>query len=39
MADKPKLLIVNFPHNPTTECIESPFFERIVDFAKKTTSW
>lgn len=31
---KPKLLIINFPHNPTTECIELPFFERIVDFAK-----
>src|SRR5512135_3859288 len=32
---KPKLLIINFPHNPTTECIEVPFFERIVDFAKE----
>ena len=32
---KPKLLIINFPHNPTTECIELPFFERIVDFAKE----
>jgi alanine-synthesizing transaminase len=32
---KPKLLIINFPHNPTTECIELPFFKRIVDFAKE----
>jgi alanine-synthesizing transaminase len=32
---KPKMLIINFPHNPTTECIEADFFRRIVDFAKE----
>ncbi|ADU62454.1 MAG: aminotransferase class I/II-fold pyridoxal phosphate-dependent enzyme [Pseudodesulfovibrio sp.] len=32
---KPKLLIINFPHNPTTQCVELPFFQRIVDFAKE----
>ncbi len=32
---KPKMLIINFPHNPTTECIELDFFRRIVDFAKE----
>ncbi|HXX80655.1 MAG TPA: aminotransferase class I/II-fold pyridoxal phosphate-dependent enzyme [Thermodesulfovibrionales bacterium] len=32
---KPKLLIINFPHNPTTECVDAPFFKRIVDFAKE----
>lgn len=32
---KPKMLIINFPHNPTTECIEMDFFRRVVDFAKE----
>lgn len=31
---KPKLLILNFPHNPTTEVVDLAFFERIVSFAK-----
>ena len=30
---KPKLLIVNFPHNPTTQVVELEFFHHIVDFA------
>ncbi len=32
---KPKVLILNFPHNPTTETVELDFFEKIVDFAKE----
>lgn len=32
---KPKLLIINYPHNPTTECVDVAFFQRIVDFAKE----
>jgi alanine-synthesizing transaminase len=32
---KPKLLIINFPHNPTTVCVELEFYQRIVDFAKE----
>lgn len=32
---RPKLLIINFPHNPTTECVDIAFFQRIVDFAKE----
>jgi alanine-synthesizing transaminase len=35
MWPKPKMLIINFPHNPTTECIELDFFRRVVDFAKE----
>ncbi|MDZ4339840.1 MAG: aminotransferase class I/II-fold pyridoxal phosphate-dependent enzyme [candidate division NC10 bacterium] len=30
----PKLLIVSFPHNPTTQVVDRTFFEKIVDFAK-----
>jgi alanine-synthesizing transaminase len=32
---KPKMLTINFPHNPTTECIEIDFFRRVVEFAKE----
>ncbi|MGH8680264.1 MAG: aminotransferase class I/II-fold pyridoxal phosphate-dependent enzyme, partial [Burkholderiales bacterium] len=32
---KPKLLIINFPSNPTTQCVDLPFFERIVAIAKQ----
>jgi len=32
---KPKMLIVNFPSNPTTQCIELPFFERLVAIARE----
>ncbi|MFQ5480797.1 MAG: alanine transaminase [Thermodesulfobacteriota bacterium] len=32
---KPKLLVLNFPHNPTTEVVDLAFFERVVDFAKE----
>ncbi|MFN8625250.1 MAG: alanine transaminase [Candidatus Binatia bacterium] len=32
---RPKLLILNFPHNPTTEIVDLHFFEQIVDFARE----
>ncbi len=32
---KPKMLILNFPSNPTTQCVELPFFERIVAIARE----
>ena len=32
---KPKMLLINFPHNPTTAVVELEFFERIVDFARE----
>jgi alanine-synthesizing transaminase len=32
---KPKMLILNFPSNPTTQCVELPFFERIVELARE----
>lgn len=32
---RPKVLIINFPHNPTTACVDLGFFERIVDFARE----
>jgi len=32
---KPKLMILNFPANPTTEVVELTFFEKIVAFARE----
>ena len=32
---QPKLLIINYPQNPTTEVVELDFFQKIVDFAKE----
>jgi alanine-synthesizing transaminase len=34
-SPKPKLLIVSFPHNPTTETVELDFFEQVVRFAQE----
>lgn len=30
----PKLLILSFPHNPTTQVVDLQFFHRVVEFAK-----
>ncbi len=30
MEPRPKLLILNFPANPTTQCVDLHFFERVV---------
>jgi len=33
---RPKMLIMNFPHNPTTQVVDGlDFFRRVVDFAKE----
>lgn len=32
---KPKMLLLNFPANPTTQCVELDFFERIIDIARE----
>jgi alanine-synthesizing transaminase len=32
---KPKMLIISFPHNPTTQVVELDFFEKIVKAAKE----
>ena len=31
---QPKMLIISFPHNPTTRVVDLQFFERIVEFAR-----
>src|SRR5512143_3953288 len=32
---RPKMLIINFPNNPTTQVVDLAFFQRVVDFAKE----
>ncbi len=32
---KPKMLIVNFPANPTAQCVDLAFFERLVAIARE----
>jgi len=36
---KPKMLILNFPANPTTDVVDLAFFERIVAFARTHECW
>ena len=32
---QPKMLIVSFPNNPTTEVVEKDFFEKVIEFARE----
>jgi alanine-synthesizing transaminase len=32
---KPKMLIISYPHNPTTSVVDIDFFKKIVDFCKE----
>ncbi len=35
MQPRPKLLILNFPANPTTQCVSLAFFERLVPLCRE----
>lgn len=35
----PKMLILNFPGNPTTQCVELDFFEKVVEIAREYRIW
>jgi len=39
MHPKPKMLILNYPSNPTTECVDLHFFERVVALCKQYGIW
>ncbi len=32
---RPKILVISYPHNPTTEVVEIEFFEKLVDYARE----
>ncbi|MEP4148556.1 MAG: alanine transaminase [Halioglobus sp.] len=36
---RPKMLVLNFPSNPTAYCVELEFFERVVAIAKENEIW
>jgi alanine-synthesizing transaminase len=35
MEPRPKILILNFPSNPTAQCVDLPFFERVVALCRE----
>ena len=36
---RPKMLLLNFPGNPTTQCVELEFFEKVVKIAREHEIW
>ena len=34
-SEQPKLLVLSFPHNPTTATVELPFFEEVISIARE----
>ena len=36
---KPKMLVLNFPANPTAQCVELDFFEKVVAIAREHEIW
>jgi alanine-synthesizing transaminase len=32
---KPRVIVLSFPHNPTTTCVDLSFMQRVVDFARE----
>ncbi len=36
---RPKMLVLNFPGNPTAQCVDLEFFEKVVDIARKNNIW
>jgi alanine-synthesizing transaminase len=36
---RPKMLVMNFPANPTAQCVELDFFEKVVAIAREHQIW
>ena len=36
---RPKMLVLNFPANPTTQCVELDFFEKVVAICNEHNIW
>ena len=36
---RPKMLVINFPGNPTSQCVDLEFFKKVVDIAKEHNIW
>ncbi len=35
----PKMLVLNFPSNPTAECVDLDFFQHVIDIATENDIW
>jgi alanine-synthesizing transaminase len=36
---RPKMLVLNFPSNPTAQCVELEFYERVIRIAREHSIW
>jgi alanine-synthesizing transaminase len=36
---RPKMLVLNFPGNPTTQCVDLDFFEKVIAVARENEIW
>jgi alanine-synthesizing transaminase len=36
---KPKMLVLNFPANPTAQCVDLAFFEKVIAIAREHNIW
>lgn len=36
---RPKMLVLNFPSNPTAQCVELSFYERVIKIAREHSIW
>ncbi|WLQ11531.1 alanine transaminase [Hahella aquimaris] len=36
---RPKMLVLNFPGNPTSQCVELDFFEKVIAIAREHKIW
>ena len=36
---RPKVLVLNFPSNPTAQCVDLEFFEKVINFARENEIW
>lgn len=36
---KPKMLLINFPSNPTSQCVDLEFFTKVIEIAKEHKIW
>jgi alanine-synthesizing transaminase len=39
MYPRPRMLILNFPANPTAQCVDLSFFERVVELCRNYQIW
>ena len=38
-SKKPKMILISFPHNPTTHCVDLDFFKSVVALAQRHGTW